>query len=499
PYLATWIDVGDSWEKTQGLGGYDMMVLKLTNSAIPGPKPKLFAMSAVHAREYTTAELSTRFAEYLVNSYGVDPDVTWILDHHEIHLLLQANPDGRKKAEQGMLWRKNIDNNFCSNTNNRGIDLNRNFEFQWGCCRGSSGIPCSETFRGPSPASEPETQAIQAYVRSIFPDERADPIDAAVPTTAMGVFLDIHSYSELVLWPWGFTREPTGNGTELQTLGRKLAYFNDYSPQQAIELYPTDGTTDSFAYGELGLAAYTFELGTAFFEQCSTFENTILPDNLPALLYATKVARTPYMTPAGPDALDVSLSSEAVGVGNSVTLQATLDDTRFNNGEGTEPTQPIAAAEYYVDVPPWDGGVANAMMPADGAFNSDVEEVRATIDATGLASGRHLIYVRGQDSAGNWGAVSAAFLYVTDPATPTRSPTATDVPGPTVTPTVTVAVTDTPDVTVTPTASGTAAAPTPSVTYSPTPTATGTVIPPVPEYRLYLPIVERRALFRPDD
>ena len=51
------------------------------------------------------------------------------------------------------------------------------------------------------------------------------------------------------------------------------------------------------------MASYTFELGTSFFQDCSTFENTILPDNLQALIYAAKVPRTPYMTPAGPDAL----------------------------------------------------------------------------------------------------------------------------------------------------------------------------------------------------
>ena len=91
PDLATWIDVGDSWEKSENpSAGYDLMVLRLTQSAVPGPKPILFANFAIHAREYTTAELGTRFAELLVAGYGIDPDVTWILDHHEVHLLLQS-------------------------------------------------------------------------------------------------------------------------------------------------------------------------------------------------------------------------------------------------------------------------------------------------------------------------------------------------------------------------------------------------------------------------
>src|SRR5690606_27632496 len=84
PTLATWTDIGNSWKKNFNGTGYDIMVLRLTNQDIPGPKPVMFAMGAIHAREYTTAETVTRFGEYLVNNYGVDPDATWLLDHHEI-------------------------------------------------------------------------------------------------------------------------------------------------------------------------------------------------------------------------------------------------------------------------------------------------------------------------------------------------------------------------------------------------------------------------------
>ena len=116
PDLASWIDVGDSWEKLTpgGNDGYDMKVLRLTNANVTGTpptgstgKPRLFVTSAIHAREYTTAELMTRFAEYLVANHGIDADATWLLDEHEIHLLLITNPDGRKHAETGILWRKN--------------------------------------------------------------------------------------------------------------------------------------------------------------------------------------------------------------------------------------------------------------------------------------------------------------------------------------------------------------------------------------------------------
>jgi carboxypeptidase T len=421
PYLVTWVDVGDSWEKTEpgGSPGYDIVVLRLTNSAIPGPKPKLFVMAAVHAREYAPAELTTRFAEHLAYNYGIDPDVTWLLDHHEIHLMLQANPDGRKQAETGLSWRKNTNSNYCTLVpNNRGADLNRNFGFQWGCCGGSSAYPCDAIYRGPSPASEPETSAIQDYVRSQFPDQRDNGLDQPALPDATGIFLDLHSYGELVLWPWGFTSDPAPNATALQTLGRKFAYLNGYEPNQAIALYPTDGTTDDFAYGELGLAAYTFEVGTSFFQDCNTFENSILPNNLPALLYAARVVRTPYLTPAGPDALNVLVSPEVAVPGEMVTIVATVDDTRYNPVNGAEPIQNIAAAEYYVDVPPWltaRAPTARPMAAADGAFDHQVEDVQASMDASEVGWGRHTLFVRGQDSNGNWGAFSAVFVHVAAP------------------------------------------------------------------------------------
>ena len=437
PNLASWIDVGDSWEKTAGLGGYDMMVLVLTNSAISGDKPKFFATCAIHAREYTTAPLCLHFAHYLADNYGIDADATWILDYHEVHLMFHTNPDGRKQAEAGLSWRKNTNQNYCGATSNdRGVDLNRNFSFQWNCCGGSSSNECSETYHGPYAASEPETQAVQNYMRSIFPDQRDPNLNDPAPDDATGVYIDFHSYGKLVLWPWGFQSGAAPNGTQLQTLGRKFAYWNDYEPQQAIGLYPTDGTTDDFGYGDLGIAAYCFELGTAFFQSCSYYENTIVPDNMPVLIYAAKVPRTPYMTPAGPDAYNLSLSDDSVPAGTPVTLSGTVNDTRYNNSNGTEPTQNIATAEYYVDVPPWESGsTAIAMSASDGSFNEKTEDVEATMDTTGLSEGKHIIFVRGEDADGDWGAFSAIFLNLTGGTPP--PPTVTPTPGPTDTPTPT--------------------------------------------------------------
>ena len=424
PDLATWIDVGDSWEKTVDPdAGNDLWVLRLTNATVSTPKPKLFVMSSIHAREYAPAELNLRFAEYLIANYDVDPDVTWLLDFHEIHLLLHANPDARKYAETGLYswryWRKNTNNNFCSNSDLRGVDLNRNFEFQWACCGGSSPFECIETYHGPGAASEPEVQAIQDYLRDQFPDQRDTPISATVPLTATGVFLDLHSHGGLVLWPWGFQRASAPNEIGLATFGRRLAIFNGYQAQSAYELYLTDGDTVDFSYGELGLAAYVFELGTAFFESCVAFEGGILPANLEALLYAAKVVRSPYLTPAGPDAANLRLEPAEALPGQTVVLFADISQVGAGLASSVQtidaPLGAVAAAEFFIDVPPWiptTAPVAAAMVAADGAFGDPTEAVIGTISTLSLSPGRHTVFVRAQNDAGDWGPFSAVFLSV---------------------------------------------------------------------------------------
>jgi carboxypeptidase T len=427
PGLAEWITIGDSWNQLNpGNGaGYDLRVLVVTNRAIPGPKPRFVLMGAIHARELTTAELAARFAEELVNGYGHNPDATWLLDHTEIHILPIANPDGRKWAEQLLYWRKNTNrNDGCSNNSPflsyYGVDLNRNSSFKWGQCEGqncSTTAACRDTFRGSGPASEPETQAIEEYVRSLFPDQRGPDDTDPAPDDATGLLISLHSYSELVLFPWGWRATPSPNHEQLQTLGNKFGYFNGYRVCQSGApgcIYMTDGTTDDWAYGELGVAAYTFELGQSFFESCSAFEETILPSNLPALWYAAKSSRRPYQTPAGPDSLEVAVTPARIVSGAPITLTALADDTRHSSNSGiVEPGQPISAARYMFDAPSWITGVVSyEMAPADGVFDGQIETVQTTVETTGWPVGRRLLLVESQDGAGNWGAPTGVFIDV---------------------------------------------------------------------------------------
>jgi hypothetical protein len=91
------------------------------------------------------------------------------------------------------------------------VDLNRNFPFKWGDLTGSSNNKCSETYHGTSAGSEPEVKAIIDYTKSIFPaaQQKLDPINsgqvAYVENSTVGVFLDVHAYSNLVLPPWSYS------------------------------------------------------------------------------------------------------------------------------------------------------------------------------------------------------------------------------------------------------------------------------------------------------
>ena len=108
------------------------------------------------------------------------------------------------------------------------------------------------------------------------------------------------------------------------------------------------------------------------------------------------------------------------GPGETVTVTAVMDDTRFGPGDASPPAsvETIAEAEFYVDVPPWQAGaIAIPMTAADGAFDSSIESVTGAFSSFGLADGRHTIYLRGLDGADYWGTVRAVFVWVLDPST----------------------------------------------------------------------------------
>ncbi|MGB1253178.1 MAG: M14 family zinc carboxypeptidase [Candidatus Promineifilaceae bacterium] len=433
PNLVELVDLGDTWEKTQNAAnGYDIRGIVITNEAIGGTKPKLMIMAATHAREYATAEMATRFVEHVLQNYGVDPDITWMLDYFELHVVPQANPDGRKMAENISIWhRKNVNTAYCS-ASNKGVDLNRNMSWAW--LFGISNT-CSDSYQGATSISEPENVAIADYTRAIFPDLRGTGAGDAAPDTLDGVFLTVHSYGEYVLPTWAYTTASTSpNASEIYTLGRKMGYYNNYfvcGTGDSGCLGAAAGTHDDFVYGELGVPSYTIELGTSFHQACSTFENTIYPDNLNAFLYTFKAARRPYQTPSGPEVTAINVTPANMGITSTngitltshqaITLTVTVDDTRYDsNGGGVEPTQNIVEVRYSIDAPSWmTGTVLTTLNASDGAFDSPIENATIVIPTLPWMPSKHTIFVEGKDADGNWGVPTAYFVTVT--AFPTGS------------------------------------------------------------------------------
>lgn len=317
PALATVVDYGDSWRKTQGLSGYDLLAICITklNSgdcarSTSAPKPRSVVVSAIHARELATAEITWNWIDYLTQSYGTDATVTALLDTTEVWVVPVLNPDGRKIVEGGgnapYYQRKNANTSrgSCSNpptaSNQYGVDLNRNATFHWGGV-GSSSTACSQTYKGLSAASEPETQAAQGLFNSLFADRRGTAITDAAPANTTGTFMTYHSYAGLVLYPWGDNNSLAPNGAKLRTLATKLASYNGYTAGQGGNvLYQTTGTTDDDIYGRLGVAAFTTELGAAgtscdgFMPAYSCVGSRFWPQERQSLIALAQAAAGPY-------------------------------------------------------------------------------------------------------------------------------------------------------------------------------------------------------------
>ena len=477
PTLAQKIDIGDSWCKTHPgactnpaptWNGYDLWVLRITNQAIPGPKPVFWYDTGIHSREIATPELAMRFIDYLLNGYNTNADARWLVDYHDIYVMPMLNPDGHHMVEAGggspYSQRKNGDRDdgcttFPPASGQLGVDLNRNFPFLWNFCLNcSSSVACNETYRGPSAGSEEETQAVMNRISAIIPDQRGPNNTDPAPITTTGIIQNMHSHANLNLYPWGWTTSAPPNGTDLRNIGLHMSAANagppgnGYTTCQAPScLYSVDGDSVDWDYGVLGVPGYTTELsGGTFFPTYSCIDNPgcgsaqgIWPENRGMLLYMAKLARTPYLLTRGPDANSPTLSPMTVTQGVNTQLTATIN----YNWTGNLYLQNVAAAEYYVDTPPWAGGTANVLSASDGSFNSATEGAQATVGTGSLSVGRHILFVRGRGVNSysgflSWGPVSAVFLDVLPPAGPTHTPTRT--PTSTVTPTRTATNTATP-------------------------------------------------------
>ncbi|XP_029942246.1 carboxypeptidase B2-like [Salarias fasciatus] len=236
--------IGSSYEKRP------LYALKLSMNNIPGKKA-MWLDCGIHAREWISPAFCLWFVHYSLSFYRINADITHILDSMDVYVLPVLNPDGyRYTWTTNRMWRKNRSVSPASSC--IGVDLNRNFDANW-CTEGASPDPCTEIYCGAFPESEPEAQAVADFLRS--------------HKDSVQLYLTIHSYSQLLLFPFSYKLEETENHRDLLEMTQEAAqkirryYRNVYRyGAGAKTIYLAPGGSDDWAYN-LGIKySFTFEL-----------------------------------------------------------------------------------------------------------------------------------------------------------------------------------------------------------------------------------------------
>ncbi|MET9570778.1 M14 family metallopeptidase [Streptomyces virginiae] len=252
PAIASKRVIGKSYQ------GRDLLAIKISdNVAADESEPEVLFTAHQHAREHLTVEMALYLLKEFTSKYGTDSRVTNAVNGREIWIVPDLNPDGGEydiATGSYRSWRKNRQPN--SGSSYVGTDENRNWNYKWGCCGGSSSSKSSETYRGAAAESAPEVKVVSDFVRSRVVGGKQQ-IKAAI---------DFHTYSELVLWPFGYTYNDTAPGLTADDLavykkiGTSMAASNGYTPEQSSDLYITDGTIDDWLWGNQKIFSYTFEM-----------------------------------------------------------------------------------------------------------------------------------------------------------------------------------------------------------------------------------------------
>lgn len=257
------------------------MVKVSDNPNVNEDEPTVGFDALIHAREPQSMATQMYFIWYLLENYGTDPLVTYLVDNREFYFIPCVNPDGYEYNRQtdpngGGFWRKNRRNNGGS----YGVDLNRNFGYMWGYDNnGSSPDPTSNTYRGPSPFSEPEATAVR---------------DLAIMHN-YGTHFNMHSHGDYYLYPWGYIDQQTPDSLTYQEFASDMGALSGYTFGTGPQLlgYNSNGSVRDWMYGEQNdkekIFGYTIEIGPAFWP----LESQIFPiaqQNVEANLYHAFVA-----------------------------------------------------------------------------------------------------------------------------------------------------------------------------------------------------------------
>lgn len=275
-------DLAQTFALGTSLQNRAMRAIRITGPG-PTPKPGVLFHGGQHAREWITVPTALYVADHLVRNYDTDAYVRELVDRCEFYIMPIMNPDGYVYTwDNTRLWRKNRRNNGDGTF---GVDLNRNWGHQWGG-EGASAQTNSETYRGTGPFSEPETQAVRDFVTS-HPN--------------LVAYNDLHSYSQLILWPWGYTATLPPDQAEFSYLGFGMesiiesVHATDYiSGPIYTTIYPASGGSADWVYGARGIIGYSFELRDTGNDGFLLPPDQIIPnceEVLPALLwYADEIS-----------------------------------------------------------------------------------------------------------------------------------------------------------------------------------------------------------------
>lgn len=235
-------DITKLKEVGTSLKGRSIWALKISDNASQKEveEPVIFFNSMHHAREIATPEIAIDIIKHLTENYGKSQNVRHWVDANEIWIMPMLNVDGNDKVwNEDKNWRKNARGVY-------GVDINRNYPYKWGSCKGSSGTEWSPMYRGKAAGSEPETQAMMNFVKDIRP-----------------VFsISYHSYAQMVLFPYGCKGDRTHTREVVEGIGNKLANLLNYKPGTSWDiLYATDGTDIDWFYQQYQVIPYVLEVG----------------------------------------------------------------------------------------------------------------------------------------------------------------------------------------------------------------------------------------------